>query len=125
MRMAAIRPASLDAQIDGEDIGGFAETVADEKAESPYEKLEDKTLTAMLRDMIDTLNRREQAVLRSRFELDGEPTKTLEEIGEELGLSAERVRQIEKAALEKLRRRIKTLEQNLTHRQAFDGEPGS
>ena len=110
MRMAAIRPASLDAQIDGEEIGSFAETVADEKAESPYEKLEDKTVTAMLREMIDTLNRREQAVLRSRFELDGEPTKTLEEIGEELGLSAERVRQIEKAALEKLRRRMNSLE---------------
>jgi RNA polymerase primary sigma factor len=60
--------------------------------------------------MINTLNRREQAVLRSRFELDGEPTKTLEEIGEELGLSAERVRQIEKAALEKLRRRMNSLE---------------
>jgi RNA polymerase primary sigma factor len=110
MRMAAIRPASLDAQLDGEDIRSFAETVADEKAESPYEKLEDKTLTAMLREMINTLNRREQAVLRSRFELDGEPTKTLEEIGEELGLSAERVRQIEKAALEKLRRRMNSLE---------------
>src|SRR5208283_2472906 len=85
MRMAAIRPASLDAQIDGEDIRSFAETVADEKAESPYEKLEDKTLTAILREMVNTLNPREQAVLRSRFELDGEPTKTLEEIGEELG----------------------------------------
>jgi RNA polymerase primary sigma factor len=110
MRMAAIRPASLDAQINGEEIGSFAETIADEKAESPYEKLEDKTLTAMLREMINTLNRREQAVLRSRFELDGEPTKTLEGTGEELGLSAERVRQIEKAALEKLRRRMNSLE---------------
>jgi RNA polymerase primary sigma factor len=110
MRMAAIRPASLDAQMDGEEIGSFAETIADEKAESPYEKLEDKTLTAMLREMVNTLSRREQAVLRSRFELDGEPTKTLEGTGEELGLSAERVRQIEKAALEKLRRRMNSLE---------------
>jgi RNA polymerase primary sigma factor len=110
MRMAAIRPASLDAQIDGQKTGSYADTIADEKAESPYEKLEDKTLTAMLREMINTLNRREQAVLRSRFELAGEPTMTLEEIGEELGLSAERVRQIEKAALEKLRLRINNLE---------------
>ena len=110
MRMAAIRPASLDAQIDREDIRSFGETVADEKAESPYEKLEDKTRTAMLREMINTLNRREQVVLRFRFELDGEPTKTLDEIGGELGLSAERVRQIEKSALEKLRRRMNSLE---------------
>ena len=113
MRIAAIRPASLDAQIDGQDTGSFAETVADEKAESPCEHLEDKTLTAMLREMINTLNQREQAVLRSRFDLDREPAKTLVEIGHELGLSGERVRQIEKAALAKLRRRIKNRENAL------------
>ena len=123
MRMAAIRPASLDAPIDAEDNRSFAETVADEKAESPYEKLEDKTLTAMLREMLNTLNRREQAVLRSRFELDGEPTRTLEEIGEELGLSAERVRQIEKAALEKLRRRIRNRENAMPLNGSRAAEP--
>jgi len=110
MRMAAIRPASLDAQIDGEEIGSYADIIADEKAESPCEKLDDKARMGMLRQMIKTLDSREQAVLRSRFELDGEPTKTLEELGEELSLSGERVRQIQKTALDKLRRRIKNLE---------------
>ena len=110
MRMAAIRPASLDAQIDGEEIGSYADIIADEKAESPCEKLDGKARTGMLRQMINTLDRREQAVLRSRFELEEEPTKTLEELGQELSLSGERVRQIQKTALGKLRRRIKNLE---------------
>ena len=101
MRMAAIRPASLDAQIDGEEIGSYADIIADEKAESPCENLEGKARTGMLRQMINTLDRREQAVLRSRFELEGEPTKTLEELGQELSLSGERVRQIQKTALDK------------------------
>lgn len=110
MRMAAMRPASLDAQIEGEALRSYAETVADETAESPYQKLEGKSLAAMLGKMIKTLGRRERAILRSRFGLDGEPPKNLAETGEELGLSGERVRQIEKAALVKLRRRINNLE---------------
>ena len=113
MRMAAMRPASLDAQIEGEDIGSYADTIPDERAESPYEELEGKTLTGMLRRMIQTLDDREQAILRLRFGLEGEPPKTLDQIGEELNLSSERVRQLEKAAMGKLRRRIKCLENSL------------
>jgi RNA polymerase primary sigma factor len=110
MRMAAIRPASLDAQIDGEDIGSYAEIIADEKAESPYEKLENKARAAMVREIAQTLDEREQVILRSRFGLEGESPKTLDEIGQELGLSSERVRQLQNAALKKVRRRINNLE---------------
>jgi RNA polymerase primary sigma factor len=123
MRMAAIRPASLDAQLDGDDIRSFGETVADEKAESPYEKLEGKTFGVMLWNTIKTLDRREQRILGLRFGLDGEPAKTLEEAGEELGLSRERVRQIETAALMKLRRRIMNLENNLPLNGSRASEP--
>ena len=64
----------------------------------------------MLREVLETLDRREQTILRLRFGLEGDPPKTLEETGEELGFSGERVRQLQKAALEKLRRRIKSAE---------------
>ena len=110
MRMAAIRPASLDAQMDGEDSGSYAETIADDKAKSPYEKLEDKARTAMVREIVRTLDERERAVLRLRFGLDEEPPKSLDEIGDELGLSSERVRQLQNAALKKVRCRINNLE---------------
>jgi RNA polymerase primary sigma factor len=110
MRIAAIRPASLDSQMDGEDIGSFAETVADERAESPYEKLDGQARTVMVRGIVQTLEEREQVILRLRFGLEGDSPKTLDEIGLELGLSSERVRQLQNAALKKVRRRINNLE---------------
>jgi len=110
MRVAAIRPASLDAQIEGADSASYAETIADEKAETPYQKLEDKTVAAMLREMIQTLNKRQRTILCLRFGLNGDPPQTLEEISRKFGLTRERVRQLQNAALAKLRHRIKNLE---------------
>lgn len=110
MRMAAIRPASLDKQIDGDDSGSYAETIADEKAEPPDKEMEGKARTVMVRQIVQTLDEREQAILRLRFGLEGDPPKTLDEIGLELGLSSERVRQLQNAALKQVRRRINNLE---------------
>ena len=56
-----------------------------------------------LQDMMSTLKPREVSVLRMRFGLDGKDTHTLREIGEKLGVTRERVRQIENTALRKLR----------------------
>lgn len=110
MRVAALRPASLDAQIDEEGIGSLAETVADEKAESPYEKLDGNTRIVVVREVVQTLDEREQVILRLRFGFEGSSPKTFDEIGEELDLSGERVRQLQNAALKKVRRRINNLE---------------
>mgnify|MGYP000964881000 CR=1 FL=1 len=111
MRSAAIKPASLDAPIGGDDdSSNFSEVVEDEKAETPYEQLEDKTVKGMLEEMLKTLNEREATILRYRFGLDGEDEKTLEEVGEKFGVTRERVRQIQNIALHKLRRMIEKLE---------------
>src|SRR5581483_6437685 len=67
MRLAAIRPASLDAPIGDEDSNNFAEVVQDEAADTPYEQLEDKTVTKMLQEMVKTLDPREATILRARF----------------------------------------------------------
>jgi len=110
MRMAAIRPASLDAPIGDEDSNNFAEVVQDEAADTPYEQLEDKTVTKMLQEMVKTLDPREATILRARFGLDGGPERTLEEVGEKFGVTRERVRQIQNIALKKLRKMIEKLE---------------
>jgi RNA polymerase primary sigma factor len=110
MRLAAIRPASLDAPIGDEDSNNFAEVVQDESADTPYEQLEEKTVTRMLQEMVKTLDPREATILRSRFGLDGGPERTLEEVGEKFGVTRERVRQIQNIALKKLRRMIEKLE---------------
>jgi RNA polymerase primary sigma factor len=110
MRMAAIRPASLDAPIGDEDSNNFAEVVQDESADTPYQQLEEKTVTKMLQEMVKTLDHREATILRARFGLDGGPQKTLEEVGVKFGVTRERVRQIQNIALKKLRKMIEKIE---------------
>jgi RNA polymerase primary sigma factor len=110
MRMVAIRPASLDAPIGDEDSNNFAEVVEDESADTPYEQLEEKTVTRMLRELVKTLDHREATILRARFGLDGRSQETLEEVGEKFGVTRERVRQIQNIALRKLRRMIEKIE---------------
>jgi len=110
MRMAAVRPASLDAPIGDDDSNNFADVVEDENATSPYDNLEDKTVTGMLQDMVKHLDTREATILRYRFGLDGGSEKTLEEVGVKFGVTRERVRQIQNLALRKLRKMIEKLE---------------
>jgi RNA polymerase primary sigma factor len=110
MRTAAIRPASLDAPIGDDDSNSYSEIIADENADTPYQQLEDQTMTLMLQDMVTTLDTREATILRYRFGLDGGNEKTLEEVGEKFGVTRERVRQIQNIALNKLRKMIERLE---------------
>lgn len=110
LRAAAVRPASLDAPIGDEESNNFAEIVQDENAFSPYEQLEEKTVTTMLQEMVETLEPRESMILRYRFGLDGGGEKTLEDVGAKFGVTRERVRQIQNIALRKLRRKIEKME---------------
>ncbi len=94
LRTAAIRPASLDAPIGDEESGTFGDIVEDERATTPYQDLEKKTVLRMLKELVKDLSPREAAVLSYRFGLDGEDEKTLEEVGEKFSITRERVRQI-------------------------------
>jgi RNA polymerase primary sigma factor len=110
LRSAAIRPASLDAPIGDDDTNRFGDLVEDERADTPYEQLEDKTNTDLVREMMDTLDPREATILRYRFGLDGGGEKTLEEVGKKFGVTRERIRQLQNIALKKLRKRIEDRE---------------
>ena len=110
LRTAAIRPASLDAPIGDEDSNNFSEVVQDENAATPYQELEEKTVSSMLQEMVKTLDPREATILRYRFGLDGGSERTLEEVGQKFGVTRERVRQIQNIALTKLRKMIEKLE---------------
>jgi len=110
LRTAAIRPASLEAPLGDDDTSRISDVVADESADTPYEQLEEKTNTSMLREMVATLDQREAEILRYRFGLDGDPERTLEEVGQKFGVTRERIRQIQNAALMKLRKQIEKLE---------------
>ncbi|MCX8107436.1 MAG: sigma-70 family RNA polymerase sigma factor [Verrucomicrobiae bacterium] len=112
LRSIAARPTSLDAPIGEDETSTYAEIVQDEKAADPYEQLEEKTVTAMVNELLNRLDPREQTILRERFGLDGGREKTLEEVGAKLGVTRERIRQIQNIALGKLRRMIQKLEKS-------------
>ncbi len=110
LRTAAIRPASLEAPLGDDDSSRIADVVRDEHADTPYEQLEVKANSAMLREMVATLDPREAEILRYRFGLDGDTERTLEEVGQKFGVTRERIRQIQNTALAKLRKQIEKLE---------------
>ena len=110
LRTAAIRPASLDAPIGDDEANNFSDFVQDENAVSPYQQLEEKTVNAMLQEMVRRLDQREATILRYRFGLDGGAERTLEEVGQKFGVTRERVRQIQNIALNKLRKMVEKLE---------------
>jgi len=108
---AAISATSLDAPLSSDDESNrVSDVVADENADTPYQELEGKANSEMVRQMVATLDTREQTILRARFGLDGDDEKTLEEVGVKFGVTRERIRQIQDAALRKLRKRIAKLE---------------
>jgi len=111
MRMAGIRPASLDAPIGDDETNTFSDVIPDENAPTPYEDLEEETIKSMLRELLRSLEPREAAILTYRFGLDGGPERTLEEVGLKFNVTRERIRQIQNIALRKLRKMIEKLEQ--------------
>lgn len=103
IRTAAIRPASLDAPIGEEGSSSLGEHVADQGALDPSEELERKSLLERLEPLVERLDDRERKILKLRFGLRGRSEHTLEEIGTGFGLTRERIRQLQNAALQKLR----------------------
>ncbi len=107
---AAISSTSLDTPLDSDDENNrVADVVADENAATPYDQLKQKTDHALVRRIVATLSPREQSVLRQRFGLDDGDDKTLEEVGEQFGVTRERIRQIQVEAFQKLRQELKKL----------------
>jgi RNA polymerase primary sigma factor len=101
---ADARVRSLDETIDGSDgeLGSMGDLLADPLSAAAYEEIIDSVAGEQLHALLSRLTDRERAVIRARFGFDGE-TQKLVEVAQHLGLSAERVRQIEERGLAKLR----------------------
>ena len=101
-------PVSFSTPLNDEDEGTIEDLVADTSIEDPDERIDNEALSKKLSVALAGLSDREKEVIAARFGLGNKRPKTLEEIGEKLGVSKERVRQIEEKALIKLRNPIRT-----------------
>jgi RNA polymerase primary sigma factor len=102
IKRSAQAPISLDKPVGDEQESEFGQFIADEQAESPYERAVEILTKQALRDALENLSYRERRVLELRYGLGGEHPRTLDEVGRTFNVTRERIRQIENQSLKKL-----------------------
>lgn len=100
-------PVSLETPVGEEGETNLSDLVEDKAEQTPEEAISLLVQKEEVRELLKLLNEREQTVIRLRFGLEDGRTHTLEEVGKELSITRERVRQIEARALEKLKKSVK------------------
>lgn len=98
-----LKPMSLEAPVGTEDDSSRIEIIADETAKNPFTSAAQKNLRKIVTQILSELDPKEETVLRQRFGMSTNKTSTLEEVGEYIGVTRERIRQIEQKALNKLK----------------------
>ena len=93
---------SLEKPVGDEEEAEFGQFIADERAESPYERAAEILTNEALRDALENLDYRERRVLELRYGLGGEHPRTLDAVGRTFNVTRERIRQIENQSLKKL-----------------------
>ena len=106
------RVTSMDVSVGPSSDKTVVDTVPDQHVSDPVELLQDSDLSASLNEWLDELCEKQREVVARRFGLRGHETSTLEEVGREIGLTRERVRQIQVEALKRLR--------DILHKQGLD-----
>ena len=96
-------PVSLETPIGEEEDSHLSDFIPDDYAAAPVDAASQTLLKEQLIDILGTLTKREEKVLRLRFGLEDGRSRTLEEVGKEFDVTRERIRQIEAKALRKLR----------------------
>ena len=102
IKRSAQAPISLEKPVGDEEESEFGQFIADDQAESPYERAVEILTNEALRDALGNLSYRERRVLELRYGLGGEHPRTLQEVGCTFNVTRERIRQIEDQSLKKL-----------------------
>lgn len=98
-----LKPISLEAPVGTDEESSRLEIIADETAKNPFTSAAQKNLRKIVTQILSELDPKEETVLRQRFGMSTNKTSTLEEVGEYIGVTRERIRQIEQKALNKLK----------------------
>jgi RNA polymerase primary sigma factor len=101
-------PMSLEMPIGSEENSYLGDFIEDESLPGPVDAASRQLLKEQMADILDSLSERERKVLEMRFGLKDGQGRTLEEVGQEFGVTRERIRQIEAKALRKLRHPIRS-----------------
>jgi len=104
----ARRHHSLDTPFSDDEKNSLLDVISDSNVDEPDKELHMSSLEREVRDSLDTLKEREKDVIKMYFGIDREYALTLNEIGEEFGLTRERVRQIKEKAIRRLRHRSRS-----------------
>lgn len=99
---ASREPISLETPV-GDDDSTLGDFLENQESQSPYDAVQNRELTGRVNDILETLSEREEKIIRLRFGIGEKAEYTLEEIGKLFNVSRERIRQIEKKALNRLR----------------------
>jgi len=99
---ASREPISLETPI-GDDDSTLGDFLENQESVSPYEAVQCRELSSRVKNILGTLSKREEKIIRLRFGIGEKAEYTLEEIGKRFNVSRERIRQIEKKALNRLR----------------------
>jgi RNA polymerase primary sigma factor len=106
-----LKSVSLQDPITANETGWLRDLIPDEKAPIPDKVLAEQQTADRLNRLLQSLDKRERTILFMRYGLDGRPPKTLEEVSKIIGRTRERVRQIQKRALSKLRSQMRREEE--------------
>ena len=102
IKRSAQAPVSLEQPVGDEEESEFGQFIADERAESPYERAAEMLTNQALREALEDLSYRERRVLELRYGLGGEHPRTLDDVARTFDVTRERIRQIENQSLKKL-----------------------
>ena len=115
LKSVSQKPASLDNPVGQEEDGmTLGEIVPDENSITPLESLQSKSLIGDVNKVLAMLEPREADIIRLRFGLEGIDALTLEEVGAKIGVTRERVRQLQEQALRQLRKNMASMEKQRT-----------
>lgn len=99
---ASREPISLETPV-GDDDSTLGDFLENQESQSPYDAVQNRELAGRVKEILSTLSEREEKIIRLRFGIGEKAEYTLEEIGKRFNVSRERIRQIEKKALNRLR----------------------